>query len=176
MPKSLVVTINAGMVPKESWVHDHSLGGGRILGEACHFIDLARHLVQSPIKDYDFVTMTNSPDGVDEDKVTITLSFKDGSIATVHYFANGSKAFAKERIEVFSGGKILQLDNFRALRGFGFKHFNTYRTWTQQKGQAECVELFVKSIKSGEQLIPLEELFEISEVTISIAEDIRAQA
>ena len=92
------------------------VGGGRITGECCHFIDLLRFLADSPIISFD-KNLMNSPEG---DTVTINLKFHDGSIGTIHYFANGSKSFPKERLEIFSAGKILQLDNFRKLRGFNW--------------------------------------------------------
>ena len=104
--------------------------------------------------------------------VTINLKFADGSLGTVHYFANGSKAFPKERLEVFSGGAVLQLDNFRKLKGFGWKGFKKMNLWKQDKGQAACAAAFVDAVKSGGPApIPLEEIIEIARVSIEIAKD-----
>lgn len=103
-------------------------------------------------------------------RVSIQLGFADGSIGTVHYLANGSKKFSKERLEIFASGRILQLDNFRTLKGYdwpGFKKMNLLR---QDKGQKNCAAAFVKAIRDGEGgPIPVEELFEVSRVTVELA-------
>ena len=107
-----------------------------------------------------------------KDKVSIGLSFADGSIGTIHYFANGSKAFPKERIEVFSGGSILQLDNFRILRGYDWPGFKVMKLWRQDKGQFACVKAFVDSLKSQLAPISYEEIIESSRIAIEIAEEL----
>ncbi len=102
--------------------------------------------------------------------LTLQLGFQDGSIATIHYFANGSKSFPKERIEVFAQGKILQLDNFRAVRGFGWPGLGTQRLWRQDKGQTACVAAFLGAIREGgPPPIPFGELDEVSRVSIELA-------
>ena len=104
------------------------------------------------------------------DTVSLQLGFGDGSIGTVHYFANGTKAFPKERLEVFAQGRVLQLDNFRILRGFGWPAFNTMRLWRQDKGQAACVEAFLRAVREGgTSPIPFNEILEVSRVTIQLA-------
>ena len=166
-PKSFVMTVNAGSIPSEHWTQDRTVGGGRIVGEACHFIDLLRYLARSPFAFHAIHTMQTQAG----DTATISLTFEDGSIGTVHYFANGSKSFPKERLEVFSDGRILQLDNFRRLRGFGWPGFKKMNLWRQDKGQHDCAETFVKAVvKGGAAPIPLDELLEVSETTIKIAE------
>jgi predicted dehydrogenase len=112
-----------------------------------------------------------SPGKVDDDKVTITILFADGSIGTLHYLANGHASFPKERIEVFCGGKVLQLDNFRRLRGFGWNGFTKDNLWKQDKGQTACVEAFIGAIRAGaESPIPFNEILEVARVTIAIGE------
>lgn len=170
-PKSFVMTVNAGAIPAEHWTQDQEVGGGRIVGEACHFIDLLRHLAGTPILAHRITTL----DAVTADTATITLPFSDGSIGTIHYFANGSKAFPKERLEVFAGGRILQLDNFRRLKGFGWPRFGRMNLWRQDKGQKACAQAFVRAVREGSAApIPLQEVLEVSRVTIELAEAARA--
>ena len=130
------MTVNAGAIPAGHWTQDREVGGGRIIGEACHFIDLLRYLAGSPIADAQAVALghTQGMAGL-EDKATTTLGFADGSVGTVHYLANGHKSFPKERLEVFCGGRILQLDNFRKLKGFGWPGFVKMNLWRQDKGR-----------------------------------------
>jgi predicted dehydrogenase len=165
-PKCFVMTVNAGAIPADHWTQDRSVGGGRIVGEACHFVDLLRFLAAAPIAAHSRSTM-NSATG---DTVSLHLDFADGSIGTIHYVAVGSKAFPKERLEVFVGGRVLQLDNFRVLRGFGWPHFNTMRLWKQDKGQHALVAAFLESIRDGKPSpIPFEEIVEVSRVTLELA-------
>jgi predicted dehydrogenase len=111
-----------------------------------------------------------------EDKATITLGFADGSFGTIHYLANGAAAFPKERVEVFVGGRILQLDNFRKLRGFGWANFRTMNLWKQDKGQAACSAAFLSAIELGRPTpIPPEQIFEVARVSIETAELLRQQ-
>jgi predicted dehydrogenase len=169
-PKSFVMTVNAGAIPAGHWTQDMQVGGGRIIGEACHFFDLLRFLAGSGIVGSDIVTLQQGQG----DTASIQLAFADGSIGTVHYFANGSKAFPKERLEVFVHGRILQLDNFRNLKGFGWPGFKKMNLWRQDKGQVACAAAFVEAIRDGKPSpIPLEELLEVSQVTIQLAEKAR---
>lgn len=174
-PKTLILTINAGAIPTDHWTQDIQIGGGRIIGEACHFIDLARFLVGYPILSVQANSIANHAHGdALGDKATITISFADGSLATVHYFANGANSFPKERVEVFTAGRVLQLNNFRKLKGFGWPRFKKMNLWRQDKGQTACVAAFLHSIKNGEPSpIPVNELFEVARVTIEAAEQIR---
>ena len=173
-PKSFIMTVNAGAIPADHWTQDQNVGGGRIVGEACHFIDLLRHLANSPITSHHTLSIGSHPSvEVQDDKITISLQFGDGSMGTVHYLANGDKAFPKERLEVFAAGKVLQLDNFRKLRGWGWKNFSRMNLWKQDKGQDTLVRAFISSIKTGsEPPIPLEEVIEASRVSIEVAGDL----
>lgn len=166
-PKSFIMTVNAGAIPVDHWTQDAEAGGGRIIGEACHFIDLLRFMAGSPIESWSKVTMNASTD----DTVTISLKFVDGSIGTVHYFANGTKAFPKERLEVFAAGRVLQLDNYRKLTGFGWPGFRKMNLWRQDKGQKACAKGFVDAVFTGAQApIAIDEVFEVSRVAIEIAQ------
>lgn len=176
-PKSFMMTMNAGAIPADHWTQDNEVGGGRIIGEACHFIDLMRYLADSEIVsvqcrrmgDVDSVEIT-------EDKAAIILGFADGSFGTIHYLANGAANFPKERVEVFAAGRVLQLDNFRKLKGFGWPGFSKMNLWKQDKGQTDCAAAFLNAIESGkESPIPAQELFEVARVTIEIAEQLRKQ-
>jgi predicted dehydrogenase/threonine dehydrogenase-like Zn-dependent dehydrogenase len=166
-PKAFVMTVNAGAIPAEHWTQDNAVGGGRIIGEACHFIDLLRHLAASPIASHQATRMESSTG----DSITISLKFEDGSTGTVHYLANGSKAFPKERLEVFAAGRVLQLDNFRRLTGFGWPGFSKMNLWRQDKGQKACVAAFVRAVAQGSACpIEFDEVVEVARVSIAVAE------
>lgn len=169
-PKAFIMTVNAGAIPADHWTQDPEAGGGRIIGEACHFIDLLRFLAASPIIGWQFMSM----DAPTRDTVSIQLSFSDGSVGTVHYFANGSKAFPKERLEVFAAGRVLQLDNYRRLTGFGWPGFTKMNLWRQDKGQKACAVAFVQAVAKGTSApIPFDQVVEVSRVSIEIAEAAR---
>lgn len=174
-PKSFVVTINAGDIPEEHWTQDILVGGGRIVGEACHFVDLIRYLAGNPIASFSAESLGPHPSlKIRDDKASISLKFDDGSMGTIHYLANGHKGFPKERIEVFVEGRILQLDNFRTLKGWGWKGFSKMRAWKQDKGQSSFAKAFVMAVETGgPPPIPLSELFEVSRVSIEIANSLR---
>lgn len=165
-PKSFIMTVNAGVIPAEHWTQDREIGGGRIIGEVCHFIDLLRFLAGAPLIAWQRLAM----DSLTGDTVSISLAFADGSIGTVHYLANGSKAFPKERLEVFCAGRVLQLDNFRRLIGYGWPGFKKLNLWRQDKGQTMCAAAFVRAVEQGGPApIPLAEILEVSRMTIEIA-------
>ncbi len=175
-PKSFIMTMNAGTIPANHWVQDNTMGGGRIIGEACHFVDLMRFLAGSPIVSIQARRMGNAPGLViTEDKASITLGFDDGSFGTILYFANGAASFPKERIEVFAAGRVLQLDNFRKLKGYGWPGFTKLNLWKQDKGQNACAKAFLQAIENGVSAIPPEEIFEVARATIDAAEQLRRQ-
>jgi predicted dehydrogenase/threonine dehydrogenase-like Zn-dependent dehydrogenase len=172
-PKAFVMTVNAGAIPAEHWTQDREVGGGRIVGEGCHFIDLLRFLAGERIT----AVRTNTMDSPSADSVSIELRFADGSIGTVHYLANGSKSFPKERVEVFAQGRVLQLDNYRRLTGFGWPGFKKMNLWSQDKGQKACAAAFVQAVASGgASPIPFEELIEVGRATILAADLARAKS
>ena len=168
--KTLVLTVNAGAIPATHWTQDRTVGGGRLVGEGCHFVDLLRFLVGAPIESFQVARMA----GAMPDTANVTLRFTDGSLGTLLYLANGSKAFPKERLEVFAAGRVLQLDNFRRLTGFGWPGFTKMNLWRQDKGQTACTAAFVNALKSGgASPILLGELLEVSRISIQIEEALR---
>lgn len=165
-PKSMVMIVNAGTITTDHWTQDIEIGGGRIIGEACHFIDLLRFLAGVTIVSYRKTKMNAAT----QDTVTLELGFEDGSIGTVHYFANGSKSFPKERLEIFASGRVLQLDNFRKLKGYGWPRFNKMNLWRQDKGQDACAQAFINALlKNDKAPIPIEEILEVSRISIELA-------
>lgn len=175
-PKSFIMTINAGAIPSNHWTQDNTLGGGRIIGEACHFIDLMRFLAGHPIVSIQTRCMGDTSSMViNEDMASIILGFEDGSFGTILYLANGATSFPKERVEVFAAGRVLQLDNFRKLKGYGWPGFSKMNLWKQDKGQNACVAAFLAAIENGVSAIPVDEIFEVARVTIDVAEKLRSQ-
>ena len=175
-PKSIIMTINAGSIPEDHWVQDPLIGGGRIIGEGCHFIDLMRYLVGQKISNFHATSIGNFVEGIKikDDKASITLSFEDGSFGTINYLANGGSIFPKERIEVFCDNAVLQLDNFKVLNGYGWAGFKKMRLFMQDKGQKACVKAFIDSITNGyESPISFEEIMESSRVSIEVANALR---
>lgn len=173
-PKAFVMTVNAGSIPAEHWTQDRMIGGGRIIGEGCHFVDLLRFLSGSPIVSVQAMMMGAAARGTSrDDKATFTIGFADGSFGTVHYLANGHKSFPKERLEVFCGGRVLQLDNFRKLQAFGWPGFKKMNLWQQDKGNAACAAAFIQSIREGTPSpIPFEELVEVSRATFDVMDSL----
>ncbi|SDB12098.1 Predicted dehydrogenase [Pseudidiomarina indica] len=176
-PKSFIMTMNAGAIPAEHWTQDPNVGGGRILGEACHYIDLMRFLAGSEITDFNATKMGDVPGvEVSEDKASITLTFADGSFGTIMYLANGGKSFPKERIEVFSNDAVLQLDNFKALRSYGWPGFKGKKLLSQDKGQNACAAAFIQAIQQGKPTpILADEIFEVSRVSVKVAQSLKGQ-
>jgi predicted dehydrogenase/threonine dehydrogenase-like Zn-dependent dehydrogenase len=176
-PKVFVMLMNAGEIPSDHWTQDPAVGGGRIIGEACHHIDLMRHLAGSEVVSFSTRRMGDTDsNAVTEDKATITLGFADGSFGTIHYLANGASNFPKERIEVFVAGRTLQLDNFLKLKGFGWPGFKKMSLMRQDKGQADCAAAFLRAVETGAASpIPISELLEVARVTLDAAEQLRRQ-
>ena len=167
-PKALVITVNAGAIPADHWTQDPASGGGRLIGEACHFVDLLRFLVGHPIQSYHRTALADPKPC--PDTASLSLTFADGSIGTIHYLANGAKAFPKERLEVFCQGRILQLDNYRRLQGWGWPNFQRQTSWRQDKGQVACMQAFVAAIGQGQPTpIPFDELLEVSRTILALA-------
>ncbi len=174
-PKSIIMTINPGAIPSEHWTQNKEIGGGRIIGEACHFIDLARFLIGANINSFNSMMMGGSSNyEANDDKSIINLAFDDGSIAAIHYLANGSNIFPKERIEVFCDNAVIQMNNYRSLKGFGWKGFSKMHSFKQDKGQKLAAKAFVDSIKDGSPSpIPYNEILEVASYSIEIANSLR---
>jgi predicted dehydrogenase len=135
-----------------------------------------RFLAGSPIVSVQARRMGDAPGiTITEDKATITLGFEDGSFGTILYLANGAASFPKERVEVFVAGRVLQLDNFRKLKGFGWPGFSKMNLWKQDKGQRACAAAFLDAIQNGIPAICPSEIFEVARVTIEVAKLLRHQ-
>lgn len=171
-PKALTMTVNAGAIPAEHWTQDRETGGGRIIGEACHFIDLLRFLVAAPISRISSCFLSPAGGGGARvfDTAVMQLGFADGSVGSIQYLANGHKDFPKERLEVFADGRILQLDNFISLTGFGWPSFSREKLWSQDKGHQNCVRAFADAIMQGKAApIPWTEIVEVTRATLAAA-------
>ena len=175
-PKCFIFTMNAGFIAEDHWTQDPKTGGGRIIGEACHYLDLMRYLANSPFKTWSAIKIQdeNTESSMD-DRAIINLEFEDGSIGSIHYLSNGGP-FPKERLEVFCENSVLQLNNFKALQGFGWDTFSNYKTVKQDKGQNICVKKFIDAARlNTESPIPFEEVIEVAKITVDIGRSLRNQ-
>lgn len=170
--KNIIATMNAGFIPPEVWVHDLEVGGGRIIGEACHFIDLCSYLANSKVIAVCMNSMGISPTE-NTDNVSILLKYENGSNAVINYFANGSKAYSKERIEVYSQEKTLILDNWRELRGYGFKGFSKMKG-NMDKGHNNQFTLLNERItKGGNELISFNSIVNTTKASFACIESLK---
>jgi predicted dehydrogenase/threonine dehydrogenase-like Zn-dependent dehydrogenase len=176
-PLAVVATVNAGAIPRDHWTQDPETGGGRIVGEACHWLDLARALVGAPIEDVQVVAARDR-DGMPIDDIAhISALFSDGSTAVVHYLANGARSFPKERIECFFDGKTLAIDNWRRLRRFGVPGPLFERAGAMDKGHDAEVRAWMEAVRAGGPApIPLDELVEVSRWAIRAGNAARTPA
>lgn len=176
-PMCMSMMVNAGVIAPESWVQDAKAGGGRIIGEGCHWIDLMAFLTGSPVT---LVTSTrvgeSSGLAVRDDKMTITLSFADGSIGTLHYFGNGDKSYDKETMEVFCDGRVLRLENFRRLIGYGWPGFSKMKLGRQDKGHREEFRQLTEAItRGGQPVMPFDEIENVMKATFAAVESAHVQ-
>ena len=157
VPMNVIATMNAGSIPANVWVHDMKVGGGRIIGEACHYMDLITFLTGSKIKAVCMNAMGVNPQA-NTDSASILLQYENGSTGVINYFANGSKSYSKERIEVYAQERTIITDNFRLTEGFGTNNFSKLKT-NVDKGHAAQFKLLVERIKTGgKSLIPMDEI------------------
>ncbi|MDO1446015.1 bi-domain-containing oxidoreductase [Rhodocytophaga aerolata] len=165
-PLNLVITVNAGFIVPTHWTQNMAVGGGRIIGEACHFIDLAAYLAGSEITQVVASALGNHPTQ-NSDNVSVIVRCKNGSQCVINYFSNGHKAYSKERIEIYSMGRVLILDNFRKLEGYGFKGFSSM-SGKQNKGHAQQFEAYYSFIqKGGEPIIPFSQIINSTKATFA---------
>lgn len=165
-PMNVIATVNAGFIPANSWVHDRAVGGGRILGEACHFIDLITYFTGSRVTAVCMNAMGISPTET-TDNASILLRYENGSTGVINYFSNGHKSYSKERVEVYSQERTLILDNFRTLEGYGFKGFSKLKTG-QDKGHKTQFQELIKRIQTGgEPLITLDEIVNTTQASFA---------
>jgi predicted dehydrogenase len=174
-PKALIMTVNAGAVAPDHWTQNPAIGGGRIIGEACHFVDLLRFLVDASVTCVQATALGKRQRSViGDDKVTFTLQFADGSAGTVHYLANGHRSFPKERLEIYCDGRILQLDNFRRLSAFGWPGFKKMNLWKQDKGNQACAAAFVEAVWRGKPSpIAFQELLDTTLTTFAVTKALK---
>jgi predicted dehydrogenase len=168
--------VNAGYLPLNHWLHDPVQGGGRLLGEGCHFIDFLSFLVgEAPVT----VSGVALPDAghYQQDNLALTFTFRDGSLGTLHYLANGDKSFPKERLEVFAGGRIAVLDDFRNLELVSTGRREVIRSRLRQdKGHRAIWEAFISAIRSGGQPpIPYQDLYAVAQACFAALEAIQTK-
>ena len=174
-PMNIVATMNAGFIPKKVWINDMEVGGGRIIGEACHFIDLITYLTGSMVKSVCMNALGTQPEE-NTDNASILLKYENGTNAVINYFANGSKAYAKERLEVYHHERTLVLDNWRKLKGYGFNNFNSASSG-QDKGHQNQFNLLIESVKNGgESIIPISELVNTTLASFAAVESLKTGA
>ena len=168
-PMYMHYRINAGYIPLNHWTHDLLQGGGRIVGEGCHFVDFLAFLAgAAPLA----VSAIALPDNgrYHEDNVSMTFTFPDGSIGVVDYLANGDKSYPKERLEVFCSGRIAVLDDFRTLEMLYDGHRNVLKK-AQDKGWKDEWNAFTNAIRtSGQPPIPYEQLFGVTKATFAVVQ------
>ena len=168
---NVIATMNSGEIPKNHWTQDMEIGGGRIIGEACHYIDIISFFTSSKVKS---VLLSSSGIQPEEntDNASILLKYENGSIGVINYFSNGHKSYPKERIEVYQSGNNLIIDNFKKIEFYGFKsknfkgnqdkgHFNQFKKWSQ----------FLE--EGGDEIIPYESLYNTSRTALCAIESLK---
>ncbi len=170
LPVSVIYRINAGIVPKEHWIHDPKTGGGRIIGEVCHFIDYCSFIAGSKINAISAYAMKD-PSGL-SDTITISMKMENGSIASIAYFSNGNKDLPKEYIEVFNGGLVGIIEDFKELRLMGPKGTRKEKS-VMDKGHKAEVDAFIRSVNDGTPCpIPFDEIYNTTDYTFKAIESI----
>ena len=171
-PYSMLYRVNAGMIPSDSWIQDMEVGGGRILGEVCHFVDYLTFINGSLPVSLSATAMKDAQGF--NDTLTVSLTYENGSIGSIQYFANGSKLLPKEYVEVYSHGLTAILNDFRELKIYGKGRPYKKKLMSQDKGQKNEVHLFLEAVKQGKECpIPMEEIWSASEVCFGILESVR---
>ena len=171
-PVNVIATMNAGFIPANVWVHDMKTGGGRIVGEACHYIDLIGFITGSRVTAVCMNAMGTNP-AENTDNASFLLKYENGSTGVINYFSNGSKAYSKERVEVYSQERTLVMDNFTSTTGYGFKGFSSLKTKTD-KGHREQFKLLTESIaKGGKSLIPFDEIINTTRASFAAIESLK---
>lgn len=174
-PMNIVATMNAGNIPQNVWIHDMKTGGGRIIGEACHFIDLITFFTGSVVKKVCMNALGNNPAG-NTDNATILLKYENGSNGVINYFSNGSKTYPKERIEVYSQECVGIIDNFRITTGYGFKGFTKFKTTLDKGHKNQFTELLRHVREGGKALIPFDEIVNTSLASFAAIESLKSNS
>lgn len=177
---NVIATMNAGHIPPDVWVHDPEVGGGRIIGEACHYVDLITYMTGSKVKEVSMQAMGQNPKE-DTDNASIHLKYENGSLGVINYFANGNKSYSKERLEVYNQGKNLIIDNFRKLYGYGYNDSlisfsNKVLSTKQDKGHNKQFELLTERWKEGGgPLISFDEIVNTTRATFAAIESLKSK-
>jgi len=172
-PIAINILVNGGDIPGDAWFHDPGIGGGRIIGEGCHFIDLAMFLVGSPITSVQAVMFGPNSGTVADDKTTISLTFADGSIGSVMYWCNGPKSYPKEQVTIFSEGRVLEINNWRGMKGHNWSAVPRMRI-NMDKGHRAEVAAFIERVgQGGEALIPFAELDLVTQASFAAVRSAR---
>lgn len=170
---NIIATMNAGAIPANVWVHDMAVGGGRIIGEACHYLDLIVFLTGSKIKAVCMNALGENPQE-NTDNASILVRLENGSTGVVNYFSNGAKSYAKERLEVYAQDRTLIMDNFIKTTGYNFKGFSKLKT-KLDKGHKNQFAQIVENAKNGKgvDLIPYEELINVTKASFAAIESLK---
>jgi predicted dehydrogenase/threonine dehydrogenase-like Zn-dependent dehydrogenase len=177
-PMNVIATMNAGFIPPEVWVHDMNAGGGRILGEACHYIDLISYITGSKVVEVTMNALGTDP-AINTDNASIHLRYENGSLGVINYFSNGHKSYAKERVEVYYQSKNLILDNFRRLDGFGFKSGLSSKILKtkQDKGHFTQFKLINDQwLNNSSPIIPFDEIINTTEASFAAIDSLLANS
>jgi len=171
-PMNVIATMNAGAIPSNVWVHDMAVGGGRIIGEACHYLDLIVYLTGSKIKAVCMNALGENPEE-NTDNASILVKLENGSTGVVNYFANGAKSYSKERLEIYSQEKTLTMDNFIKTTGYGTKGFSKLKT-KLDKGHKNQFSTILTELKKGSvELIPYNELINVTKASFAAIESLK---
>lgn len=171
-PINIVATMNAGFIPKDAWIHDMEIGGGRIIGEACHYIDLCSYLSGSKVVSVCMNAMGKNPEE-NTDNASIFLKYENGSNAVINYFANGSKGYSKERVEVYSQERTLIMDNWRTLKGYGFKGLSSSKSGQNKGHFNQFQELLFQQQNGGDPIIPFDEIINTTKASFAAIESLK---
>ena len=171
---NIIATMNAGFIPKDHWVHDLESGGGRIIGEACHLIDVCVFLSGSLVESVCMNNLGESSDSV-TDNASILLKFQNGSNAVINYFSNGSKKYSKERVEVYSQERTWIVDNYRKTEAFGVNGFRTLKTKMDKGHKNQFHELIHRTQNSGDPLISINEIFNVTKASFAAIESMKTK-
>ena len=169
-PKNIQYTINATRIDKQNWIKDRNIGGGRLIGEVCHFLDYTNYLIGKNISTYSVLSNVNDID----DNLIIQLKYNDNSLATINYLTNGSQKYQKENIRIFCSGKIIELDNFKKIKTYGFNKEQNTSFFRQDKGQYQMISNFLNDCQNCKSSISFEDILNVSKITLQLEKEINS--
>lgn len=169
--------VNAGIIPKDIWIQDRTIGGGRIIGEVCHFIDTCSYIIGSDVQSVFATTISKADQSIpDEDNVNIILNYANGSTATISYYAYGDSSMPKEYIEVFGNGVSMSMTDFRELVVYKGGKAKKEKSANQDKGFVNEFKAFKQAVKSGDEAISFESIYNTTKTTFKVLESIRSKS